>query len=738
MQLARAVERVVGLELARHGRVGDLLHADGDVHVGRLQRSGRADRGAGHARSCMTVRFLPRPAPPGRDVRYRRAVTATRASTCSSSGAGPGRGRRRRSRPAALGPRRARGRQGPLPPRQDLRRRPHHRRAARARGPRLDVRTLPVVRAGHRDRARVAERAARSSLPLPADGEYAGVVPRVELDAALVDRARDEGVDVRDGVGVDRTSRRDDDASTVDARRRHRRRTRGGSSPPTATTPPCAACSTRTSRARRRRARHVARVPPVLHAASTTAACGCCSSADLLPGYAWVFPRRRRARQRRLRRAARRARGAPSGQARSPRSGATLARRARALRDVLGPRRRARRHRTGPGRSPPRSTAARLAHGRVLFAGDAANVVDPMTGEGIAQALETGVLAARAIARHADAAGASPPGTAATSTARSAPTSGSPALLQHVLRSPARRARRDRAPPALTPWTRRNFARWMFEDYPRAAVLTPAAGSAGMFTGPGAYAGRSRPATSLHSRAWPSPTTGCSTPHWSTDIPLDTPHPRLDALAEHGYVVLRDLDAADPRVGVPRARVHGLEERRRHQLRADRHRRRRARLPRASGSRATSAPTRAAASRRTRRSARRIVAEVESVGADFGRVRVIKLEPQAYDDALRQIHRDDNNRFNPDDRRLGRALVARAHRQPRQLHGPHGAGRRRPARPDHRGARSRCTAARASCVDTQRLWHVVCHTGDAPALRARSPASRAAPRSTPGSTSQLP
>jgi hypothetical protein len=32
------------------------------------------------------------------------------------------------------------------------------------------------------------------------------------------------------------------------------------------------------------------------------------------------------------------------------------------------------------------------------------------------------------------------------------------------------------------------------------------------------------------------------TPHWSTKIPLDTPHPRLGALAEQGYVVLRDLD----------------------------------------------------------------------------------------------------------------------------------------------------------------------------------------------------
>jgi hypothetical protein len=31
------------------------------------------------------------------------------------------------------------------------------------------------------------------------------------------------------------------------------------------------------------------------------------------------------------------------------------------------------------------------------------------------------------------------------------------------------------------------------------------------------------------------------TPHWSSAIPLESPHPRLDQLAEHGYVVLRDL-----------------------------------------------------------------------------------------------------------------------------------------------------------------------------------------------------
>ncbi len=42
-------------------------------------------------------------------------------------------------------------------------------------------------------------------------------------------------------------------------------------------------------------------------------------------------------------------------------------------------------------------------------------------------------------------------------------------------------------------------------------------------------------------------------------------------------------------------------------------------------------------------------AYVDAVGANFGRVRIIKLEPQDRETAIRSIHRDDNNRFNPDD-----------------------------------------------------------------------------------------
>ncbi len=38
-----------------------------------------------------------------------------------------------------------------------------------------------------------------------------------------------------------------------------------------------------------------------------------------------------------------------------------------------------------------------------------------------------------------------------------------------------------------TPWTRRNFARWMFEDYPRAVLATPHRWHREVLTGPGSY-----------------------------------------------------------------------------------------------------------------------------------------------------------------------------------------------------------------------------------------------------------
>jgi hypothetical protein len=104
---------------------------------------------------------------------------------------------------------------------------------------------------------------------------------------------------------------------------------------------------------------------------------------------------------------------------------------------------------------------------------------------------------------------------------------------------------------------------------------------------------------------------------------------------------------------------------------------------------------------------------VAGVGANFGRVRIIKLEPQDRETAIRSIHRDDNNRFNPD----GEGWVVRSWVEltdnpdsymllmDNDADGlPDPATERRV--PLHRGARF--------VVDTQRLWHVVVHNGDAP------------------------
>jgi geranylgeranyl reductase family protein len=125
--------------------------------------------------------------------------------------------------------------------------------------------------------------------------------------------------------------------------------------------------------------------------------------------------------------------------------------------------------------------------GRALFVGDAARAADPMTGEGIGQALETGVLAAEAIL----AAGATQPGVAAARYERAvrrgmAVDNRLAALLSRAL-SHRKGVRGAVRVAGSTAWTRRNFARWLFEDYPRAVLATPHRWHRRMLTGPGAY-----------------------------------------------------------------------------------------------------------------------------------------------------------------------------------------------------------------------------------------------------------
>ena len=104
---------------------------------------------------------------------------------------------------------------------------------------------------------------------------------------------------------------------------------------------------------------------------------------------------------------------------------------------------------------------------------------------------------------------------------------------------------------------------------------------------------------------------------------------------------------------------------------------------------------------------------VSSVGANFGRVRIIKLQPQGRDEAIRSIHRDDNNRFNPENEGwVVRSWVELTDNPDSYMllmdNGPDGlpdpSTERRVPLP--KGARF--------VVDTQRLWHVVVHNHDHP------------------------
>jgi menaquinone-9 beta-reductase len=202
---------------------------------------------------------------------------------------------------------------------------------------------------------------------------------------------------------------------------------------------------------------------------------------DLLPGYSWLFP-------------------LPDGRANVgfgiQRSSGIPVQRMKELwpellsrphlREVLGPDAVAEApHKAWP--IPARVDRVPLTAGRALFAGDAAAATDPMTGEGIAQALLTGRLAAEAVM----AAGPARPDRAALAYERWVRRAlfadhRMSVLLGRALRH--RKGARDAVRVAgATGWTRRHFARWLFEDYPRAILVTPHRWRRGALSSPGAY-----------------------------------------------------------------------------------------------------------------------------------------------------------------------------------------------------------------------------------------------------------
>ncbi len=130
---------------------------------------------------------------------------------------------------------------------------------------------------------------------------------------------------------------------------------------------------------------------------------------------------------------------------------------------------------------------ATLAKGRVCFVGDAAMATDTMTGEGIGQAVVTARLAAEAIIEWGALAPEQVAGQYRTTVRHHLLADHKmSALLSRVLghQLGARGAIRVLASSA---WTRRNFARWMFEDEPRAIAFTPSRWHRHFLHQPGPY-----------------------------------------------------------------------------------------------------------------------------------------------------------------------------------------------------------------------------------------------------------
>ena len=124
----------------------------------------------------------------------------------------------------------------------------------------------------------------------------------------------------------------------------------------------------------------------------------------------------------------------------------------------------------------------------MLFVGDAAAATDVMTGEGIGQALLTGRVAAEAII----AAGATRPADAGALYEQEvrhhlvADHKMSLALGKVLAKEWGARGA-IRVVAGSGTWGRRNFARWMFEDEPRAVALTPSRWHRHFLKQPGAY-----------------------------------------------------------------------------------------------------------------------------------------------------------------------------------------------------------------------------------------------------------
>jgi len=320
-------------------------------------------------------------------------------------------------------------------------------------------------------------------LQLPEDGgQFAAIAPRSEFDAALVQHARNLGIEVVEGVSFERVVGNERDGVTVSLAPLGVR-----------TFSAVVAADGMWSTVRKGLGVNIPNYLGDWHAFRqyATNVTGPASEKlfvwfdeDLLPGYAWSFPL-----------SGGRAnvgfgilRGSKSSPADMKAQWQSLLQRPH-VRRALGEKAEMI-DRVTAWPIPARVTSATLSAPGVLFVGDAACVTDSLTGEGIGQALLSGKLAAQAI-------GQSTPGDLLASGRRYERAMHKEFFADHrmsivlgrILAHPLGAGGALRAA-NLSDWTRRNFVRWMFEDEPRSIITTPSRWHRKFLTRPGAFASR--------------------------------------------------------------------------------------------------------------------------------------------------------------------------------------------------------------------------------------------------------
>jgi len=307
-------------------------------------------------------------------------------------------------------------------------------------------------------------------LQLPDNGQFAAIASRMDLDAALVDHARARGVLIREGVSfVDITRNGDYQVTTSDGvvSARVVIAADGMWSPVRKALQP--------DRAPYLGEWHALRQ----YAHGVTGPAGSrlyvWFEPDLLPGYAWSFP----LADGRVNLGFGILRGSTQKVGDMKQLWSSVLSRPH-VREALGTSA-VIDDKVSAWPIPARVTSATLSVGDVLFVGDAASATDVLTGEGIGQALLSGMLAG-------DAAATTTPSRTYERDMRKHffADHRMSQILGRIL-SHERLARGALRIIDGGDWRKQKFVRWMFEDEPRASAFTPRRWHRGYLSSPGAY-----------------------------------------------------------------------------------------------------------------------------------------------------------------------------------------------------------------------------------------------------------